>query len=108
MTPTSAGYFPLSQQIWESQRGYGFNASTSGSSGNLVVAITKSNAQNKKSITNAIVPEVLDPNISYGTTPITASAGYAPVAGAFQTALNYFQRSIVKPPHPLPPVVRNT
>ncbi|MBU2753010.1 type IV pilin biogenesis protein [Acidithiobacillus thiooxidans] len=99
MTPTSAGYFPQSHQIWESQRGYGFNASTSGSSGNLVVAITKSNAQNKTSITNDIVPEVLDPNIStYHKTPITASAGYAPVAGAFQTALNYFQGKLSKVP----------
>lgn len=91
MSPTSAGYFPQSHQVWESQRGYGFNASTSANSGNLVVAITTSNAQNKTEITNNIVPEVLRPNTpNYPIKPITASAGHAPVAGAFQTALNYY------------------
>ncbi|MBU2742487.1 MULTISPECIES: type IV pilin biogenesis protein [Acidithiobacillus] len=90
-SPTSAGYIPTSQQVWNSQRGYGFDSSTSGSNGNLVVAITKSNAGNNENINNRIVPEVLSQNISYNSDPITASAGYAPVAGAFQTALNYFQ-----------------
>lgn len=96
MTPTSAGYFPLSQQLWESQRGYGFNASTQADSGNLVVGITASNASNTSSIQNAIVPEVLSSNLSYGTKPVTASAGHAPVAGAFKTALDYFQGTTIQ------------
>ena len=99
-SPTSAGYIPTSQQVWNSQRGYGFDASTSGSSGNLVVALTQSNAQNNSQRNSAVVPEVLIPGNTYASNPITASAGHAPVAGAFQTALNYFQgqSSQAKPP----------
>ncbi|MFA7496957.1 MAG: type IV pilin biogenesis protein [Acidithiobacillus sp.] len=90
MTPTSAGYFPLSQQIWESKRGFGFNANTLGNSGTLTVPITTNNSNNQSNIEAAILPEVLSKSITYGSTPITASAGHAPVAGAFQTAINYF------------------
>lgn len=93
MTPTSAGYFPQTQQIWESQRGFGFNANTVGDSGTLTVPITTNNSNNQSNIEAAILPEVLSNSIRYGSTPITASAGHAPVAGAFQTAINYFSKT---------------
>jgi len=96
MTPTSAGYFPLSQQIWESQRGYAFNASTQYGSGNIVSPISATNSTNATNIANAILPEVFltkptESGFNYATNgPITASAGYSPVGGAFNTALSYY------------------
>ncbi|MHB0872505.1 MAG: hypothetical protein ACYCQH_11115 [Acidithiobacillus ferrooxidans] len=97
MTPTSAGYFPLSQQVWESQRGYAFNASTSYDKGNIVSPISATNSKNTTNIANAILPEVFLPNnrkFNYPTKgPITASAGYSPVAGAFSTALSHFRKN---------------
>ncbi|QQD71446.1 pilus assembly protein [Acidithiobacillus ferrivorans] len=106
MTPTSAGYFPLSQQIWESQRGYAFNASTAYNQGNIVSPISATNSTNAANIANAILPEVFrtDKSINYATKgPITASAGYSPMAGAFNTALNNFQEMLdAKPPQSTP------
>ncbi|MGK9452734.1 type IV pilin biogenesis protein [Acidithiobacillus caldus] len=90
MTPTSAGYFPDSYQLWESQRGFGFNASTLAAHGTIVVPISASNSANQSNIDQAILPEVLSQYIQYGSTPVTASAGHAPVAGAFRTAIKYF------------------
>lgn len=101
MTPTSAGYFPLSQQIWESQRGYAFNASTVYNQGNIVSPISATNSTNATNIANAILPEVFVPNesLNYATNgPITASAGYSPMAGAFSTALSYYGGSLPNPP----------
>ncbi|MBN6741809.1 type IV pilin biogenesis protein [Acidithiobacillus sp. MC6.1] len=102
MTPTSAGYFPLSQQIWESQRGYAFNASTAYNQGNIVSPISATNSTNATNIANAILPEVFLPNngqFKYATEgPITASAGYSPMAGAFSTALSYYEGNLPKPP----------
>ncbi|MBU2842855.1 pilus assembly protein [Acidithiobacillus thiooxidans] len=95
MTPTSAGYFPLSQQVWESQRGYAFNASTQYSSGNIVSFISATNSKNMTNIAKALLPEVFlsnKPNFNYASKgPITASAGYSPMAGAFSTALSYYE-----------------
>ncbi|MCL4525753.1 MAG: type IV pilin biogenesis protein [Gammaproteobacteria bacterium] len=101
MTPTSAGYFPLSQQVWESQRGYAFNASTSYNEGNIVSPISATNNTNATNIANAILPEVFrtDKSINYATKgPITASAGYSPMAGAFSTALSYYEGALPNPP----------
>ncbi|MGE0048923.1 MAG: type IV pilin biogenesis protein [Acidithiobacillus sp.] len=88
-SPTSAGYIPLSPQVWNSQRGLAFNSNIT-YRGSIVSAINQSNAQNAESIKKAIVPEVLSTNLSFRSKPITASAGYAPVAGAFSTAANYY------------------
>ena len=101
MTPTSAGYFPLSQQVWESQRGYAFNANTSYNKGNIVSPISATNSANATNIANAILPEVFrtDKSINYAAEgPITASAGYSPTAGAFSTALSYYEGSLPNPP----------
>ncbi|MBU2810768.1 type IV pilin biogenesis protein, partial [Acidithiobacillus thiooxidans] len=97
-TPTSAGYFPMSYQVWFSQRGYAFNASTSYNNGNIISPISANNSTNTTNIANAILPEVFLPNkrsFNYASKgqPITASAGYSPVAGAFSTALSYFGKT---------------
>ncbi len=97
-TPTSAGYFPMSYQVWDSQRGYAFNGSTSPNEGNIISPISATNSTNTTNIANAILPEVFLPNnrsFNYASKgqPITASAGYSPVAGAFSTALSYFGKT---------------
>ncbi|MDA8152083.1 MAG: type IV pilin biogenesis protein [Acidithiobacillus sp.] len=95
--PTSAGYNPQSLAVWYSQRGYAFNASTSYNNGNIISPISATNSTNTTNIANAILPEVFLPNnrsFNYASKgPITASAGYSPVAGAFSTALSYFGKT---------------
>lgn len=104
LTPTSAGYVPQSRQVWASQRGYGFNASTQPGSGTIKVPISVNNAKNSASIAAFTLPEVFSSSAKYGSSsaPVTASAGYAPVAGAFQTAVQYYStaasNSITNPP----------
>jgi len=97
VSPTSAGYNPQSLAVWYSQRGYAFNAVTSYSSGNIVSPISATNSTNATNIANAILPEVFLPNngnFNYATAgPITASAGYSPMAGAFSTALSYYGKT---------------
>lgn len=99
--PTSAGYNPQSLAVWYSQRGYAFDASTSYSNGNIVSPISATNSTNAANIANAILPEVFRTNesINYATRgPITASAGYSPMAGAFSTALSYYEGNLPNPP----------
>jgi len=94
--PTSAGYNPQSLAVWYSQRGYAFNASTAYNQGNIVSPISATNSINATNIANAILPEVFrtDNPINYAKKgPITASAGYSPMAGAFSTALSYFGKT---------------
>ena len=101
MSPTSAGYIPQSYQQWLSQRGYAFNASTSYNNGNIVSPISATNSTNATNIANAILPEVFrtDESINYAKEgPITASAGYSPTAGAFSTALSYYEGKLSNPP----------
>ncbi|MBU2749965.1 type IV pilin biogenesis protein, partial [Acidithiobacillus thiooxidans] len=102
MSPTSAGYIPQSYQEWLSQRGYAFNASTQYNSGNIVSPISATNSINKTNIAKAILPEVFLPNnpkFNYADKgPITASAGFSPMAGAFSTALNYYDGKLKTQP----------
>ncbi|MDX5935373.1 MULTISPECIES: type IV pilin biogenesis protein [Acidithiobacillus] len=102
MAPTSAGYISQSYQQWLSQRGYAFNASTSYNNGNIVSYISATNSTNATNIAKAILPEVFLPNngsFNYASNgPITASAGYSPMAGAFSTALNYYEGKLKKQP----------
>jgi type IV pilus assembly protein PilY1 len=100
--PTSAGYIPTSSQVWFAERGYAFNAGTQYSSGNIVSPISATNSTNATNIAKAILPEVFlsnNPNFNYASKgPITASAGYSPMAGAFSTALNYYEGKLKKQP----------
>jgi type IV pilus assembly protein PilY1 len=102
MAPTSAGYVPQSFEVWEAQRGFGFNAPTVPDAGQIVVPITAKNTSNANAILKAISPEVF---LKSGgslprNAPISAAAGYAPVAGAFQTALQYLTGNASNPPPP--------
>jgi len=100
MTPTSAGYVPQSFEVWEAQRGFGFNAPTVPNAGRIVVPITTNNTANANAIQQAIAPEVF---LKYGgslpsNAPVSAAAGYSPVAGAFTTALQYLSGKSSNPP----------
>ncbi|OCB01905.1 type IV pilin biogenesis protein [Acidithiobacillus ferrivorans] len=102
--PTSAGYIPTSPQVWYAQRGYAFNASTAYNQGNIVSPISATNSTNAANIANAILPEVFltspkQSAFNYAIKgPITASAGYSPMAGAFSTALSYYEGNLSNPP----------
>ncbi|MEY2342047.1 type IV pilin biogenesis protein [Acidithiobacillus sp. IBUN Pt1247-S3] len=86
--PTSAGYISSSPNVWYSLRGYGYNANVSPTSGNLLVKIATASSANVESILSYLGPETFPA----GNT-VTASAGYSPVAGAFDHAFKYFQKT---------------
>jgi len=93
-SPTSAGYIPSSYDVWYSERGYAFNNNVLlSASGNMVVPVAVTTSTQITALNFALSPEVFQPGINYASAqyPVSASAGYSPVAGAFQTALNYLQ-----------------
>nr|WP_283103000.1 type IV pilin biogenesis protein [Acidithiobacillus sp. S30A2] len=94
LNPTSAGYITSSYDTWYSQRGYAFNNNAVlADHGNIVVPIKVGSTAQLSALQGALAPEVFSNNSStqYASSkyPVSASAGYAPVAGAFATAMNY-------------------
>ncbi|MDD3760833.1 MAG: type IV pilin biogenesis protein [Acidithiobacillus sp.] len=97
LSPTSAGYIASSYDTWFSQRGLAFNNNALLSDqGNMVVPIQAGSPAQLAALQLALSPEVFsNSNIDYASSkyPISASAGYSPVAGAFQTAIDYYSGS---------------
>jgi type IV pilus assembly protein PilY1 len=94
-TPTNAGYIPFSPQVMYSLRGFGYGASQSATTGNLVVPMTSAGqAPTASSVATAIgkfaaalAPETNNPSSS----EIKASAGQASTPGLLAKALSYLQ-----------------
>ncbi|MGD9662007.1 MAG: hypothetical protein AB7U63_12085 [Porticoccaceae bacterium] len=110
LSPTSAGYITSSYDTWFSQRGLAFNNNQLlPDQGNMVVAIQPGSSGQLAALQLALSPEVFsNSSIDYAPSkyPISASAGYSPVAGAFQTAIDYYNGSskqISKTSMPAPP-----
>ncbi len=97
LSPTSAGYITSSYDTWFSQRGLAFNNNALlYDQGNMVVPIQAGSSAQLAALQLALSPEVFsNSNIDYASSkyPISASAGYSPVAGAFQTAIDYYSGS---------------
>lgn len=98
--PSNPGYLTQTPAVWAAARGYAFfgtPVTTQGSNslqGNILAPVapfTQSGATLQQQIQPA---PLLNPSsgFNYNSTgvPIEAGNGHAPVAGAFQTALNYF------------------
>lgn len=94
-TPTNAGYIPFSPQVMYSLRGFGYGASQSYTTGNLVVPMTSAGqSPTASSVATAIgkfaaalAPETNNPSSS----EIKASAGQASTPGLLAKALSYLQ-----------------
>lgn len=92
-TPTNAGYIPFSPQVMYIQRGFGYGASQTANTGNLVVPMTSAGqAPTSTSVANAInqfsaalAPETNNRN----TGEVKASAGQASTPGLLKYALSY-------------------
>ena len=96
-TPTNAGYIPFSPQVMYALRGFGYGASQSASTGNLVVPMTSAGQAPTAStvstaigqFSSALAPETNNPSSS----EIKASAGQASTPGLLNYALTYLQGS---------------
>lgn len=114
-TPTSAGYLPQSPQVWYSARGYAFNATpnfpqNSAPQGNILVPVAPTTSSQLQNTNQQIYPEAFIPGTegySTGYPQIEADAGYSPMAGAFTTALAYYQGQLSNPPAPPPSTCGN-
>ncbi len=91
-TPTNAGYIPFSPQVMYAQRGFGYGANQSATTGHTVVAMTNLGSNPSASVVqtalssfqSALAPETN----STRTSEIKASAGQATTAGLVQGAGN--------------------
>ena len=96
-TPTNAGYIPFSPQVMYAQRGFGYSATPSPSTGSTVVAMTNLGSNPSptqvssalSTFTSALAPETSSTNSS----EIKASAGQATTAGLVQGAAGAFTSS---------------
>jgi len=90
--PTNAGYVPYSPQVMYAQRGFGYGANQSATTGNTVVAMTNLGSNpSTTSVSSALskFQNVLQPETnSLSTTDIKALAGQSPTAGLVQGAGN--------------------
>ena len=93
--PTNAGYIPFSPQVMYSLRGFGYGASQSASTGNLVVPMTSaSQTPTASTVATAIgqFAAALAPETNNsGSSEIKASAGQASTPGLLAKALSYLQ-----------------
>ncbi len=82
-TPTNAGYVPFSNQVLYSQRGFGYGASQSATTGTALVAM--STDPTSSAFTNALQPETNDT----GSGEIKASAGQSAIYALMNGAKSY-------------------
>ncbi|HTT05905.1 MAG TPA: PilC/PilY family type IV pilus protein [Steroidobacteraceae bacterium] len=94
MVPTNAGYIPSSKQVYQAERGFGYGANQSATTGTLLVGMQSSGAVPTAASTAAAIahftPYLAAETNSVGTSEIKASAGQSPIYGVLATALSYF------------------
>jgi len=97
-SPTNAGFVPFTPQTMYQQRGFGYGASQSATTGNMVVTMQTAAAggaaptQTSVNASLSLFTPYLNPETnSTGTTEIKASGGQAPTAGLMAGALSYYQ-----------------
>ncbi len=94
MVPTNAGYIPSSKQVYQAERGFGYGADQSATSGSILVGMQSSGAVPTAASTAAAIahftPYLAAETNRVSTTEIKASAGQSPIYGVLATALSYF------------------
>lgn len=85
-TPTNAGYVPFSPQVMYAQRGFGYGASQSATTGSAVVAMG-TDPSTSSAFTNALAPETNNSSSS----EIKSVAGQSGIYSLMNGALSYMQ-----------------
>jgi type IV pilus assembly protein PilY1 len=92
--PTNAGFVPYSTEVIYEQRGFGYGANQSATTGNIVVPMTTAGATpTAGSVAAALAlftPALKPETNNTGSTEIKALAGQSPMAGLMSKAANYF------------------
>jgi type IV pilus assembly protein PilY1 len=92
--PTNAGFVPYSTEVMYEQRGFGYGANQSATTGNIVVPMTTAGATpTAASVAAALAlfaPAMQPETNSTGSSEIKALAGQSPMAGLMSKAQNYF------------------
>ena len=92
--PTNAGFVPFSTEVMYEERGFGYGASQSATTGNIVVPMSTAGATpTAGSVTTALAlfaPALLPETNNGGTSEIKALAGQSPMAGLMSKAASYF------------------
>jgi type IV pilus assembly protein PilY1 len=92
--PTNAGFVPYSKEVMYEQRGFGYGANQSATTGNIVVPMTTAGATpTAGSVAAALAlfaPAMKPETSNSGTSEIKALAGQSPMAGLMSKAANYF------------------
>ena len=94
-TPTNAGFVPFTPQTMYIQRGFGYGATQSNSTGNTLVPMTSAGQTPTPGTVAAALAkftQYLNPETnSSGTTEIKAAAGQSALPGLLAGALTYYQ-----------------
>lgn len=92
-SPTNAGFVPFSPQVMYAQRGFGYGATVSSNTGNVVVPMTNLGSSPTVAAVNTAIslftPYLKPETNNVSSTEIKASAGQAPTAGMLTKALSY-------------------
>ncbi|WP_419421280.1 pilus assembly protein (plasmid) [Legionella sp. D16C41] len=92
-SPTNAGFVPFTPQVMYAERGFGYGASQSATTGSILVPMTNlGNNPSTTAVNNALNTFInyLKPETNQtSTTEIKASAGQSPTAGLLTRALSY-------------------
>ena len=92
--PTNAGFVPFSTEVMYEQRGFGYGANQSATTGNIVVPMTTAGATPTAASVAAAValftPSMQPETNNTGTSEIKALAGQSPMAGLMNKAAAYF------------------
>ncbi len=92
--PTNAGFVPYSTEVIYEERGFGYGANQSATTGNIVVPMTTAGATpTAGSVATALAlfaPSMQPETSNGGTTEIKALAGQSPMAGLMARAQSYF------------------
>jgi type IV pilus assembly protein PilY1 len=92
--PTNAGFVPFSTEVIYEERGFGYGASQSATTGNIVVPMTTAGATpTAASVAAALAlftPSLQPETNNTGTHEIKALAGQSPMAGLMNKAAAYF------------------
>lgn len=93
-SPTNAGFVPFSPQVIYSERGFGYSASQSATTANIVVDMTSSGTTPTTTSINAAVnlftPFLKPETNNSSSTEIKSVAGQSPMAGLLTKSLSYF------------------
>src|SRR5579862_9021264 len=94
MAPTNAGYVPYSPQVMLAQRGFGYDATESATTGQLAVKMQSSgNVPTPASVAAAIAaftPFLQPETNNLGSTELKSAAEQSPMAGIVKGAATYF------------------